>query len=150
MTNQKIANVVIAVLNETELDGEMMEYIINKVGMRDQMIRQLVTAPEEIKSQNDDFFQDGIYTFTESELIEYTRMIVGRAKDAAMEAVKNSGADFDYYTGIELNDKELELTFDEGGIYDEINNNIDNVIDTDDDSMIKDEMLSVLDDIKNI
>lgn len=147
MTNQNIANVVIAVLNETELDGEMMEYIINKVGMRDQMIRQLITSPAEFKSQNDDNFKDGIYTFTEGELIEYTRMIVGRAKDAAMEAVKNSGVDFDYYTEIELNDKELELTFDKGGIYDEINNNIDNVIDTDDDSMIKDEMLSVL---KNI
>ena len=147
MTNQNIANVVIAVLNETELDGEMMEYIINKVGMRDQMIRQLITSPAEFKSQSDDNFKNGIYTFTEGELIEYTRRIVGRAKDAAMEAVKNSGVDFDYYTEIELNDKELELIFDEKSIYDEINNNIENVIDTDDDSMIKDEMLSVLDNI---
>ena len=147
MTNQNIANVVIAVLNETELDGEMMEYIINKVGMRDQMIRQLITSPAEFKSQNDDKFKDGIYVFSEGELIEYTRRIVGRAKDAAMEAVKNSGADFEYYTEIELNDKELELIFDEKSIYDEINNNIENVIDTDDDSMIKDEMLSVLDNI---
>jgi hypothetical protein len=43
-----------------------------------------------------------------------------------------------------LNDKEISLSFDERGIYDEINNNIDNVIDTDDDDSIKDEMSSVL------
>jgi len=32
MTNQNIANVVIAILNEIELDGEMMEWIINQEG----------------------------------------------------------------------------------------------------------------------
>ena len=39
MTNQNIANVVVAVLKEVEMDGEMMEWIINQVGMRDQMIK---------------------------------------------------------------------------------------------------------------
>ena len=39
--NKSIVNVVIAALKEIEIDGEMMEYIINEVGMRDQMIKQL-------------------------------------------------------------------------------------------------------------
>ena len=142
MTNQNLANIVISVLNEMNVDGETMEYIINQVGMREQMINQLYL--NKVQSQNDDNFRDGIYTFTEGELLEYTRQIVGRCKDAAMEAVKESGADFEYYTELELNDKEISLLFDERGFYDEINNNIDNVIDTDDDDSIKDEMSSVL------
>ena len=142
MTNQNLANIVISVLNEMNVDGETMEYIINQVGMREQMINQLYL--NKVQSQNDDNFRDGIYTFTEGKLLEYTRQIVGRCKDAAMEAVKESGADFEYYTELELNDKEISLSFDERGIYDEINNNIDNVIDTDDDDSIKDEMSSVL------
>ena len=142
MTNQNLANIVISVLNEMNVDGETMEYIINQVGMREQMINQLYL--NKVQSQNDDNFRDGIYTFTEGELLEYTRQIVGRCKDAAMDAVKESGADFEYYTELELHDKEISLSFDERGFYDEINNNIDNVIDTDDDDEIKDEMSSVL------
>lgn len=142
MTNQNLANIVISVLNEMNVDGETMEHIINQVGMREQMINQLYL--NKVQSQNDDNFRDGIYTFTEGELLEYTRQIVGRCKDAAMEAVKDAAADFEYYTELELNDKEISLSFDERGIYDEINNNIDNVIDTDDDDSIKDEMSSVL------
>ena len=153
MTNQNLANIVVSVLNEMNVDGETMEYIINQVGMREQMINQLYlnklqyeaeNKMQRNQSQNDDHFKDGIYTFTEGELLEYTRQIVGRCKDAAMEEVKESGADFEYYTELELNDKEISLSFDERGIYDEINNNIDNVIDIDDDDSIKDEMSSVL------
>jgi hypothetical protein len=142
MTNQNLANIVISVLNEMNVDGETMEHIINQVGMREQMINQLYL--NKVPSQNDDNFRDGIYTFTEGELLEYTRQIVIRCKDAAMEAVKDAAADFEYHTELELNDKEISLSFDERGIYDEINNNIDNVIDTDDDDSIKDEMSSVL------
>ena len=40
--NQNIAiNSVITLLNGIDVDGETMEYIINKVGMRDQMKSQL-------------------------------------------------------------------------------------------------------------
>ena len=105
MTNQNLANIVISVLNEMNVDGETMEYIINQVGMREQMINQLYL--NKVQSQNDDNFRDGIYTFTEGELLEYTRQIVGRCKDAAMEAVKESCADFEYYTELELHDKEI-------------------------------------------
>ena len=50
MTNQNIANVVVAVLKEVEMDGEMMEWIINQVGMRDQMVKQLVTNKQELNT----------------------------------------------------------------------------------------------------
>ncbi len=55
MTNQNIANVVVAVLKEVEMDGEMMEWIINQVGMRDQMelLRQLILLMlSKLKSAN--------------------------------------------------------------------------------------------------
>lgn len=35
------ADAIIALLNHQEVDGETMEYIINRVGMREQMISQL-------------------------------------------------------------------------------------------------------------
>ena len=43
-----IADSVIQILSETDVDGETMEYIINQLGMRDQMIKQLVIAPMEM------------------------------------------------------------------------------------------------------
>jgi hypothetical protein len=43
---QHAANVnrVINILREIEVDGETMQYIIEKVGMQDQMLRQLVMS----------------------------------------------------------------------------------------------------------
>ena len=38
MTNQNIADSIIKLLFEVGVDGETMEYIIDKLGMRDQMI----------------------------------------------------------------------------------------------------------------
>lgn len=76
-----------------------------------------------------------VASFTKNALIEYTRGIQERCKTAAIEAATNSGVDFDYYAEIELNDKELELTFDEGGIFSEIENAIDDAFGTDDDSV---------------
>jgi hypothetical protein len=35
---------IIDLLNEIEIDGETMEYIIRQVGMEDQMLRQLVMS----------------------------------------------------------------------------------------------------------
>ncbi len=37
-------NRVINILNEIEVDGETMQYIIQRVGMEDQMLRQLVMS----------------------------------------------------------------------------------------------------------
>ena len=33
---------IISLLNEIEVDGETMQYIIEKVGMEDQMLKQLI------------------------------------------------------------------------------------------------------------
>lgn len=37
-----VADCVIEDLNNSQVDGETMEYIVNEVGMRDQLLRQLV------------------------------------------------------------------------------------------------------------
>jgi len=42
MDKDKIIQVIIALLDEIEVNGEQMELILNEVGMNDQMLRQLV------------------------------------------------------------------------------------------------------------
>lgn len=41
MQRNTTINIIIALLQEIEIDGETMEHIINEVGMRNQMISQL-------------------------------------------------------------------------------------------------------------
>lgn len=137
MTNQNIANVVVAVLKEVEMDGEMMEWIINQVGMRDQMIKQLVTNKQELNT--------GIVAaaFTKDSLIEYTRAIQERALEAAKEAVKGSGVDIESYIDLDLYGKTIEINIDEDSIYSEINSNIEDAFETDDDS-VYDEATNVI------
>ena len=137
MTNQNIANVVVAVLKEVEMDGEMMEWIINQVGMRDQMIKQLVTNKQELNT--------GIVAaaFTKDSLIEYTREIQSRALEAAKEAVKGSGVDIESYISLDLYDREIQIEVDEDNIYSEINSSIEDAFETDDDSVF-DEATNVI------
>ena len=143
MTNQNIANVVVAVLKEVEMDGEMMEWIINQVGMRDQMIKQLVTNKQELNT--------GIVAaaFTKDSLIEYTREIQSRALEAAKEAVKGSGVDIESYISLDLYDREIQIEVDEDNIYNEINSSIEDAFETDDDSVF-DEATNVIMFIKNV
>jgi hypothetical protein len=129
MTNQNIANVVVAVLKEIEMDGEMMEWIINQVGMRDQMVKQLVTNKEEM---NEDLI---VASFTKNALIEYTRLIQARALAATTEAIKSSGVDFESYVELDLYDKNIEVSVDDDDIYSEIVSNVEDVFETDDDSV---------------
>ena len=134
MTNQNIANSVIKILLETGVDGEAMEYIINEVGMRDQMIKQLVTNQQELTV---------VTSFTKEELIEYTREIQSRALEAVKEAVKGSGIDIESYVSLDLYDREIQIEVDEDNIYREINSNIEDAFETDDDS-IWDEATNVI------
>ena len=137
MTNQNIANVVVAVLKEVEMDGEMMEWIINQVGMRDQMVKQLVTNKQELDSPI-------VASFTKNALIEYTREIQERFKTAAVESIKNSGIDFDDMVELELNyNKTIEVLFDDLSLYKEIESAIDDAFETDDDSIF-DEATNVI------
>jgi len=143
MTNQNIANVVVAVLKEVEMDGEMMEWIINQVGMRDQMIKQLVTNKQELEHPLI------AASFTKDALIEYTRTIQERALEAAKEAVKGSGVDMNYYVNLDLYDREINIEVDEDNIYREINSSIEDAFETDDDS-VWDEATNVITFMKKV
>lgn len=42
MDKDKIIDVIITLLDEIEVTGEQMEFILNEVGMEQQMLRQLI------------------------------------------------------------------------------------------------------------
>lgn len=48
--NESVVEAIITLLNGIDVDGETMEYIINEVGMRDQMKSQLLHDDESNKS----------------------------------------------------------------------------------------------------
>ena len=121
MTNQNIANVVVAVLKEVEMDGEMMEWIINQVGMRDQMIKQLVTNKQELDSPI-------VASFTKDALIEYTCTIQERFKTVAVESITNAGIDFEDMVELELDRNTISVHFDERTLHNEIESAIDEVV----------------------
>jgi len=121
MTNQNIANVVVAVLKEVEMDGEMMEWIINQVGMRDQMIKQLVTNKQELDSPI-------VASFTKDALIEYTCTIQERFKTAAVESITNARIDFEDMVELELDRNTISVHFDERTLHSEIESAIDEVV----------------------
>ena len=132
MTNQNIADSVIKILLETGVDGEAMEYIINQVGMRDQMVKQLVTNQQELTA---------VTVFSRQQLIEYTREIQERCKQTVNEAIKNSGIDFDDMVELELNyDKTIEVLFDNLSLYKEIESAIDDAFETDSESIYSEAM----------
>lgn len=128
MTNQNIANVVVAVLKEVEMDGEMMEHIINQVGMRDQMVKQLITNKQELDSPI-------VASFTKNALIEYTREIQERMMNGVEEAIKGSGVDIESHVELDLYDREINIEVDEDSIYSEIISNVKDIFETDDDSV---------------
>jgi len=134
MTNQNIANVVIAVLKEVELDGEMMEHIINEVGMRDQMIKQLVPQDDIVELERG---EETVVSLTRQGLINFTREIQERCKQTVFEAINNSGIDFDDMVELELNyNKTIEVNFDESSLYKELESAIDDTFETDDEAVL--------------
>jgi len=138
MTNQSIANVVATLLNEINVDGETMENIINQAGMRDQMIKQLVTDKEEPEELT------VVTSFTKEELIEYTRAIQERFKTAAVESINNAGIDYEGFVELELGyDNKITIEVDDREINREIESAIDDAFETDDDS-IWDEATNVI------
>jgi hypothetical protein len=141
MTNQKIADSVIKIFFEVGIDGETMEYIIDKLGMRDQMIKQLTPQDDIVELEQG---EEVMASFTRQQLIEYTREIQERCKLAATEAVKNAGIDFDDMVELELDyNKTISIEFDERSLYSEIESAIDDGIETDDDSVF-DEATNVI------
>ena len=144
MTNQNIADSVIKIFFEVGIDGETMEYIIDKMGMRDQMIKQLTPQPQDVIAYDNDVEQIMV-RFTRKQLIEYTREIQERCKQASLEAIKNAGIGFDDMVELEMyHDRTIEVNFDESSLYKEIECAIDDVV-TDDDDSVLDEACNVLD-----
>jgi hypothetical protein len=144
MTNQNIADSVIKILSEVGIDGETMEYIIDKLGMRDQMIKQLTPQNDIVELERD---EEIMVRFTQQQLIEYTREIQERCKQATIEAIKNESFDFENMVELELSyDKQISVEFDEDSLYREIECVIDDAFEMDDDSVL-DEVISVLDEV---
>jgi hypothetical protein len=149
MKNQNIADSVIKIFFEVGIDGETMEYIIDKMGMRDQMIKQL-TPQDDIVDDKDDKVvlkrgKDVAVSFSQQELIEFTREIQSRALEAAVSAIESSGVDMESYVSLELNyGNQIDIEVDEDTIYSVIVDNVRDVFETDDDS-IKDEIDDVID-----
>jgi hypothetical protein len=133
MTNQNIADSVIKIFFEVGIDGETMEYIINKMGMRDQMIKQLTPQDDIVElEQGEDLI---VASFTKNALIEYTRLIQERALEAAKTAVKGSGVDIESYVELDLYSRTIEINVDDDSIYSEIVSSIEDAFETDDDSV---------------
>ena len=140
MTNQNIADSVIKIFFEVGIDGETMEYIIDKMGMRDQMIKQLVTNKQELEQS-----EEIMVRFTRQQLINFTREIQERCKQAMIEAVNNAGIEGDEYIELELDwNNTIQTNFNTDALLKEIGNVMDDVIVDDDDSVL-DEACNVLD-----
>jgi hypothetical protein len=142
MTNQNIADSIIKLLFEVGVDGETMEYIIDKLGMRDQMIKQLTPQEDIVELERGKNIVAAV--FTKDSLVEYTREIQERCKQATIEAIKNESFDFENMVELELNyDKQISVEFDEDSLYREIECVIDDAFETDDDSVF-DEATNVI------
>jgi hypothetical protein len=144
MINKSIVDAVVVMLKMHDVDGETMEHIINEVGMRDQMVKQLSPQPQ------DDIVElergeEIMASFTKQQLIDYTREVQERCKSAATEAVKNAGIDFEYMVELELDyDKHISVNFDKHSLYSEIESAIDDTFETDDEAVLS-EVIDVLD-----
>jgi len=142
MTNQNIADSVIKIFFEVGIDGETMEYIIDKMGMRDQMIKQLTPQNDIVELERG---EEIMVRFTRKQLINFTREIQERCKQASLEAIQNAGIDFDDMVELELDyNKTISVEFDENALYREIESAIDDIV-TDDDDSVLDEACNVLD-----
>jgi len=148
MMNKSIVPIVIAALKEIELDGETMERIINEVGMRDQMIKQLTPQDDIVELERGKSIVAAV--FTKDSLIEYTREIQERCKQASLEAIKNAGIDLEDMVELELEyNKQISINFDERSLYSEIESAIDDAFETDDDSVF-DEATNVIQFMKKV
>ena len=132
MINKSIVDAVVKMLRMYDVDGETMEYIINEVGMRDQMIKQLTPQDDIVELERG---EDIVASFTKQELIEYTRTIQERILKTVKEAVKGSGVDIESYVEFDLYNRTIEINVDDDSIYSEIVSNIENAFETDDDSI---------------
>jgi hypothetical protein len=141
MTNQNIADSVIKIFFEVGIDGETMEYIIDKMGMRDQMIKQLTPQNDIVELERG---EEIMVRFTRKQLINFTREIQERCKQAMIEAVNNAGIEGDEYIELELDwNNTIQTNFNTDALLKEIGNVMDDVV-VDDDESVLDEACVVI------
>jgi len=141
MTNQNIADSVIKIFFEVGIDGETMEYIIDKMGMRDQMIKQLTPQNDIVELERG---EEIMVRFTRKQLINFTREIQERCKQAMIEAVNNAGIEGDEYIELELDwNHTIQTNFNTDALLKEIGNAMDDVV-VDDDESVLDEACVVI------
>jgi hypothetical protein len=88
--------------------------------------------------------KDVAVSFSQQELIQFTREIQSRALEAAVSAIESSGVDMESHVELELNyNSQIDIEVDDDSIYSVIVDNVRDVFETDDDS-IKDEIDNVL------
>jgi hypothetical protein len=144
MVNKSIVDAVVTMLRMYDVDGETMEHIINEVGMRDQMVKQLSSQDDIVDDEDDQDGEPIMVSFTTQHLIEYTREIQERCKSTAIDAVKKARIDFDDMIELELRyDKQISVDFDERSLYLEIESVIDDTFETDDEAVLS-EITNVL------
>jgi len=152
MTNQNIADSVIKIFFEVGIDGETMEYIINKMGMRDQMINQLYLNKVKYNLEQTPTSECncGKHTFTRQQLIDFTRGIQERCELTSIAAVRGAGMDFDDMVALELDyDNQISIEFDERSLYSEIESAIDDAFETDDEAIYS-EALDVIENMNEV
>ena len=144
MVNKSIVDAVVTMLRMYDVDGETMEHIINEVGMRDQMVKQLTPQDDIVDDQDDQDGEPIMVSFTTQHLIEYTREIQERCIAVAIAAVKNERIDFEYMIELELNyDKQISVELDRSSLYSEIESAINSAFETDDEEVLS-EITNVL------
>jgi hypothetical protein len=149
MINKSIVDAVVIMLQMHDVDGETMEHIINEVGMRDQMIKQLTPQDDIVELEQD---EETVAVFTRQQLINFTRdiQIQERCKQTVLEAINNSGIDFDDMVELELNyNKTIEVNFDDHSLYKELESAIDEALETDSEAIYS-EALDVIENMKEV
>ena len=115
MTNKiKQFDAIVTILETIEVDGEMMEYIINQCGMREQMIYQLTHS----LTNETNFYGTFDASGYETEISECTDIEVEtleNLKGARIQILCDATGDNEYFDVAFLNyydDKEQPLTID--------------------------------------
>lgn len=153
MINQATADAVVAILKANDVDGETMEYIIEQTGMTDQMVKQLYYDKQD---QGPEFDSAGFseadrepapYVFTKEELITIAAKLMERTMNAVSEAISNVDVD-ESVVGLDLDyNNQINIDLDQQSIRDAFEEEINNTIELDNDS-VEVEVLNILDHMR--
>lgn len=142
MINKATVDAVVAILKSLEVDGETMEYIIEQVGMTDQMVKQLYhdkqdQGPEVDGAGFTESDREDIHTFTKEELIMFSAKLIERTLDTVEDIISDTDiSEDDDMVDLELGyDNKITWTLNHRAIQDEIKDNVRSQIETDNDTV---------------